>query len=152
MIADIVAGLGPWVWWIAGLILIALEVMAPGSFFVWFGIASLIVGVLALAVDISWQIELLIFVVLAVVLVVAGRYYFSLPKEQGDQPLLNERATRLIGRVYVLAEPIVDGQGRLRIDDTNWRVTGPDLPSGTSVRVTGHDGSVLSVTVSTTPA
>ena len=65
--------------------------------------------------------------------------------KRSEQPLLNERAARLIGQSFVLAEPIVDGKGRIRVDDTNWRITGPDLPSGTRVRVTGNDGAVLSV-------
>ena len=66
-------------------------------------------------------------------------------QEQGDEPLLNERAERLVGKSYVLAEPIVDGKGRIKIDDANWRITGPDLPSGTRIRVVGHDGAVLTV-------
>ena len=70
-------------------------------------------------------------------LVIAGRRYFAARRSSSDQPLLNERAGRLVGQAYVLAEPIVDGHGRIRIDDSNWRVTGPDLPSGTRVRVTG---------------
>ena len=62
-----------------------------------------------------------------------------------EEPLLNERATRLIGKVYTLGEPIVGGNGTIRVGDANWLVSGPDLPSGTRVRVTGHDGTVLTV-------
>ena len=65
------------------------------------------------------------------------------PTPQYSWPLLNERATRLVGQSYILGEPIVGGNGRIRVGDTTWRLTGPDLPSGTRVRIVGHDGSVL---------
>ncbi len=143
--SGLVPSLGVWTWWILGVVLLALEVFAPGNVFVWFGVAAILTGALALFVDLPWQTEALVFVVLAVLLAIAGRRYFARQSKKSEQPLLNERAARLIGQSFVLAEPIVDGQGRLRIDDTNWRVTGPDLPSGTRVKVTGNDGAVLSV-------
>jgi len=41
--------------------------------------------------------------------------------------------------------PIVDGRGRLKVDDTMWLVEGPDLPAGTRVQVTGVDNTLLRV-------
>jgi membrane protein implicated in regulation of membrane protease activity len=146
MILDILNQLGPWAWWIIGVILLGLELIVPGSFFVWIGIASIVTGVVALFTDLEWQTLAIVFAVLAVLSVIAGRSYFARRAAPNEQPLLNERAARLIGRSYVLDEPIVDGRGRVRIDDANWRVTGPDLPSGAHVTVSGADGSVLSVT------
>ena len=98
----------------------------------------------ALVADISWQIQLILFVA-----ALAGprhrRPALVRPRRgSSEEPLLNERATRLVGQSYVLGDPIVDGTGRVSIDDTMWRLTGPDLPSGTKVRIVGHDGSVLS--------
>ncbi len=89
--------------------------------------------------------ELIVFVVLAVVLVIAGRRIFARNAQPGEQPFLNDRAHRLVGSTYMLAAPIVDGHGQVRVDDTNWRITGPDLPSGTLVKVVGADGAVLKV-------
>jgi membrane protein implicated in regulation of membrane protease activity len=143
--SGIVSSLGVWTWWILGVALLALEVFAPGNVFVWFGIAAILTGILGFFVELPWQTEALVFVVLAVILAIAGRRYFARDSKRSEQPLLNERAARLIGQSFVLAEPIVDGKGRIRVDDTNWRITGPDLPSGTRVRVTGNDGAVLSV-------
>ncbi len=145
MILDTIEWLGPWTWWIAGILLLILELLAPGTFFLWFGVAAIITGILAMVADLGWQTELIVFAVLAIILVVVGRRYFSFDWRRSDQPLLNERAARLIGHDYILAEPIVGGMGKLKIDDSNWRVTGPDLPSGTKVRVTGHDGTLLTV-------
>jgi membrane protein implicated in regulation of membrane protease activity len=153
MIANLASSLGVWTWWILGVVLLALEIFAPGNVLVWFGIAAIVTGILAFFVELPWQTEALIFVALAVVMALVGRRYFARESKHSEQPLLNERAARLVGQSFVLSEPIVDGQGRLRIDDTNWRVTGPDLPSGTRVRVTGKDGAVLSVgaVLATTP-
>lgn len=145
MLADLIRQLGPWSWVIAGLILLGVEILAPGNVFVWFGLAALVTGAIAFFTDFGWQTDALIFVVLAVVLVFAGRRYFASRSSSSEQPLLNQRAARQIGSTHVLAEPIVDGQGRIRIDDTNWRVIGPDMPSGTRVTVVAADGAVLTV-------
>jgi membrane protein implicated in regulation of membrane protease activity len=146
MIVEAVRQLGPWSWWIAGLLLLGVEVLAPGAFFLWFGIAALIVGALALVVTMGWQLQAILFVALALVLALAGRRVYSRERRPGDQPHLNDRAARLVGGVYPLVEPIRDGHGRIRIDDTTWRVAGPDLPEGASVRITGFDGGTLRVT------
>ena len=133
MILEIIRQLGPWSWWVFGLVLLGLEILVPGNVFVWFGVAALLTGVLALLTHFGWQIELIVFVVLALVLVVVGRRVFGRQAQPGEQPFLNDRAHRLVGGSYMLSAPIVDGHGQVRVDDTNWRITGPDLPSGTRV-------------------
>jgi membrane protein implicated in regulation of membrane protease activity len=145
MLADLIHQLGPWNWLIAGIILLGVEILAPGNVFVWFGLAALVTGAFAFLTDFGWQTEVLVFVVLAVVLALAGRRYFAPLSTPGEQPFLNQRAAKQVGTTHVLAEPIVDGRGRIRIDDTNWRVTGPDMPSGTKVRVVSADGALLTV-------
>ncbi len=142
MILDFINDLGAWAWWVAGALLLAIEIVAPGNIFVWFGIAAVLTGSAALVGGIAWQAQLILFAVLSLVLLVLGRRWFS-RAGASEEPLLNERATRLIGQSYVLPEPIVGGQGRIRIDDTVWRLTGPDVPSGTAIRIVGHDGAVL---------
>jgi membrane protein implicated in regulation of membrane protease activity len=145
MIQTVVEQLGPWAWWIAGLILLALELLLPGNVLVWFGVAAMLTGLEILIVDFGWQFDFILFVVLSAVLVVLGRRYFARENKPGEQPYLNDRARRLVGGTYVLTRPIVSGHGQIKVDDTNWRVTGPDLPSGTKVRVAGADGAVLAV-------
>lgn len=142
MILDFIRDLGAWAWWVGGAVLLALEILAPGNVFVWFGIAAVLTGAAALVADVSWQAQLILFAVLSLVLVVLGRRWFARPSAS-EEPLLNERATRLVGESYVLGEPIVGGTGRVRIGDSTWRLTGPDLPSGTRVTIVGHDGAVL---------
>jgi membrane protein implicated in regulation of membrane protease activity len=145
VIVGFFSGLGAWNWVVLGLVLLILEILVPGTFLVWFGIAAILTGILALLIDLAWQAEALIFAVLALVLVLVGRRVYGRSTVSKDQPFLNDRGMGLVGGFYVLAEPIVDGKGRIRINDSNWRITGPDLPSGTRVRVTGADGAVLEV-------
>ena len=145
MIAAAVEQLGPWTWIIVGLLLLGLELLMPGNIAVWFGIAAILTGILALLTSFGWQVEWLFFCLSAVALVLAGRRLFAREKSPGERPFLNERGRRLVGTSYVLTDPIVNGRGTIRVDDTNWRVRGPDLPSGTRVRVAAADGPALTV-------
>lgn len=145
MIIELIESLGAWTWWLIGLLLLAVEIVAPGFFFLWFGIAALIIGVSAFLIDWPWQMQIVGFAILSVVAALVGRRVLGNREISGDAPDLNARAARLIGRELRLAEAIDDGSGRVRIDDSLWRVRGPELPAGSSVRVTGVDGSVLIV-------
>ena len=142
---DAVAAIGPWAWIIAGIALLGLEILAPGNVLVWFGVAAILTGLFEFATGFGWQVNSLLFAVLSIVLVVVGRRYFARRGGRSEQPFLNQRGNGLVGRSQVLDEPIVSGEGRIRIDDTTWRVTGPDLPSGARVRVTSANGALLSV-------
>jgi len=152
IIERIVLELGPWNWWIVGLLLIGLEVLAPGTVFLWFGISAILVGTLALFVDLSWQASLVIFLVLSFVSLIAGRYMMSRMSSEAGDPGLNRRGSRYIGRRYVLETPLQQGSGKLSIDDTVWRITGPDLPAGTTVTVEEIDGARLVVKPAETEA
>ncbi len=148
LFSTIIGHLGPWSWHILGLLLLGLEIIAPGTFFLWFGVSALIVGTLAIFVEMSWQVETVIFLVIAFVCLFAGRRYILRNLRGGEregEPGLNQRGSRYVGREFVLGEPIRQASGRLQIDDTVWRVTGPDLPQGTRVRVVEVDGTVLRV-------
>jgi membrane protein implicated in regulation of membrane protease activity len=146
MLKSIIDTLGPWTWIVAGLILLALEVVLPGTFFLWFGVSAIVIGIVALIFPaLAWQAEVIAFLALAVVLVIVGRRYYSGGLGRIRPTGLNERAQNLVGRETVLSEPVVDGRGRIRVDDTVWRITGPDMPSGSRVKVVGADGSVLRV-------
>ena len=134
-----------WHWWILAVILAAIEIVAPGVFFIWIGVAAAITGLIAWIVPLSWQIEAIIFAVLSVLTVLAWRSYQK--KTHQDQPTstLNRRGEQMIGRFAVLSEPIENGRGKAKVDDTVWRVEGPDLPAGTRITVTGIDGAILKV-------
>lgn len=145
MLIDFAQELGAWTWLIVGVALLALEIAAPGVFFIWFGLAAIIVGTVALLVAFPWQAQLILFVVLASLIVLVGRRFFAKSTNETGSIGLNERGRRMVGTIVVLGEPIVDGKGRIRIDDSTWRVIGPNMPSGTRVRVVSADGGLLSV-------
>ncbi|KQY11297.1 NfeD family protein [Rhizobium sp. Root482] len=149
MIERVVLELGPWSWWVLGLVLLAAEVVAPGVFLVWIGIAAILTGAVSLLLwDAGfwvWQAQLVFFALLSIAAVLMGRRLLARSADVSDEPLLNQRGARLIGRTAVLEQPIVEGRGRIRLDDTTWTVDGPDLPAGTRVRVTGSNSGRLSV-------
>lgn len=141
---DMFASLGTWNWLIFGLVLMGLELLAPGVFLFWLGLAAFLVGVLSFLVDPTWQTQILMFAVFAVAAVPLWRR-MARSKSNGDSPFLNKRAHALVGRVFTLEKPIVDGTGTVRIDDTIWRVAGPDAPAGSRVKVVKADGASLTV-------
>ncbi|ATN35456.1 hypothetical protein ACO34A_16760 [Rhizobium sp. ACO-34A] len=149
MLSRMIIELGPWSWWLLGLILLAAELLLPGVFLVWIGIAALITGTLSLLLwEVSlwtWQIQLLLFAALAVISTLLGRRFLSTGHNVSDEPLLNQRAASLVGRTAVLAEPIAEGHGRIKLDDSYWLVQGPDLPAGTRVKVIAGSGRDLTV-------
>ncbi|MCX5480828.1 NfeD family protein [Kaistia geumhonensis] len=140
---DFVAG--PWGWIVAGLVLLGLELFAPGAFLMWLGLAAVVVGLATLAVDLPWQVAAVLFVVLASIFVLIGRRIAVRRATAEDDLRLNDRAARLVGLTFPLADAIEGGRGRIRVDDSSWGVEGPDLPAGTTIRVVGHDGARLKV-------
>lgn len=135
-----------WHWWILAAALIILEVFAPGAFFLWLGIAAGVVGgLIYLAPELGWEHQVLTFSVLSVLSILVWRRYFRITPEQTDEPALNRRGEQYVGRVFTLTDPIVNSMGKIRVDDTTWKIRGEDCPVGTRVEVTGVDGTILEV-------
>ena len=149
MVRSILAELGPWAWWVLGIVLLILEVLLPGVFLVWIGIAAIVTGALSLLLwgqaFWMWQVQWLVFAVLSLAAALIGRRIVSARGEASDQPHLNQRGQSLVGRTATLEQPITEGRGRIRLDDTVWSVQGPDLPTGTRVRVIASNGRDLTV-------
>ena len=143
---DMFVTLGTWNWLIFGVILMALELIAPGVFLFWLGLAALLTGLISFGYTPSWQVQILMFAVFAALAVpVWRRLAHGSGAVNADSPFLNKRADALVGRVFTLEKPIVDGAGTVRIDDTIWRVAGPDAPAGSRVRIVQADGARLTV-------
>jgi membrane protein implicated in regulation of membrane protease activity len=149
MLERIFFELGPWNWMVLGFVLLALEIVIPGVFLLWIGIAALVTGAISLLIwDASawiWQAQVLVFLLLSLISAYAGNKVMGGRNGKTDQPLLNRRSEQLIGRTATLTEPIREGRGRIRLGDTLWRVSGPDLPTGTRVRVVSVENSELVV-------
>ena len=137
--------LGNWNWLVLAVILVILETVVPGVHFVWFGMAATIVGIIALATEIDWQWQLVIFGILSFATALLVRRFVTPQTAPSDQPGLNERGSYYIDRIVVVEDAIENGRGRVRLGDTLWATQGPDLPAGASARVTKLDGTVLVV-------
>jgi len=135
-----------WYWAVFAAVLGVIEVAVPAMVCIWLVAAALGVAVIAWRYPgLAWEHQALIFAALAVASVVLGRTAFARPGSTQNDRRLNRRAESYIGRMFTLDGAIVDGRGRLKVDDTVWPVAGPDLPAGTRVRVTGVDNTLLRV-------
>jgi membrane protein implicated in regulation of membrane protease activity len=143
---DIFPLVGVWFWWIAAGILLFMELLVPGVFLMWLAFAAASVGIVEYVFDLSWQLELLAFAAFALVYVFLARPWYSKGDSQNsDQPNLNQRIYAFVGKTFVLAEPIVNGEGKLVIEGTRWDLLGPELARGATVRVTAVEGMKLRV-------
>lgn len=150
MIVRFLTEIGPWSWMVLGGLLLALEILVPGFYLLWIGIAAVLTGALSLQLwdwaPWTWQVQVLVFLALSLAAAFAGKKILGASAEPPtDEPLLNRRSAQLVGRTATLVEPILQGVGRVSLGDTIWRVTGPDLPAGTRVRVVAAHGSELEV-------
>lgn len=136
-----------WHWLAFALALIIIEMLAPGAVFLWFGVAAGVVGILLLLMpNLAWQAQLVLFSALSIVSLLAWRSYAKKhPPANNNYPTLNKRGDDLIGRVFTLDEGIVNNYGKIRVDDTMWKIRGNDVVAGAKVRVTAVDGTVLVV-------
>ena len=149
MIFDWIAENGGWAWVAGGLALLGIELMVPGAFAIWAGLAALAVGVITLA-DASigwwgWQSQITVFAFLSILFAFGAKRTLDYGASGDGDDDLNQPARRLVGRTGPLLDPISGGEGRVKLGDTLWRVAGPDLPAGQRVRVVGEDRGTLLV-------
>lgn len=139
-------GITFWHWLILGFGLFLLEMLAPGVVFMWLGIAAGATGLIAVIFsDLVWEQQSIIFAILSVVAVIAGRAWLKKRPVTSDHPTLNRRGAQYVGKSFVLKEAIVDGEGVIVVDDTTWKVRGVDTPAGERIKITESDGSVFIV-------
>jgi inner membrane protein len=135
-----------WHWMILGVALVVVEMILPGVVFMWMGIAAGITGFVVIAFpQLGWEGQLIVFACFSVISVVGGRIWISKRPTETDHPTLNRRGEQYVGRHFTLEEPIINGVGKLRVDDTTWKITGDDLAAGTAVAVVSADGVILRV-------
>ena len=140
--------LNHWHWGILAVGLVLLEMILPLFFFLWLGMAAGIVGgLLFFFPEMGWKVQFLCFSGISVVSVAISRLLLLRSPTPTDRPTLNRRGSQYVGRVFTLTDPIENGVGRIRVDDTTWRIVGQDVSAGQKVKVIGFDGAVLSVEV-----
>ena len=137
-----------YLWWILALLLIAGEILLPGYFLLWIGIAAAAMGVLLwLLPTLGLLAQAVLFALLAVAACVlyARLLRPQLERRAPGSERLNRRGEQMIGQRYELVEPIVNGRGKARVGDGQWLVSGPDLPLGATVEVLAVEGTTLQV-------
>lgn len=144
-LSEMLAGLGSWNWFIVAVLLFVLEMVVPGVHFLWFGLAAVIVGGIALATGIAWQWQLIAFAFIAIATVFLVRRFADPRSASSDEPDLNVRGAQYIGRSFIVAKAITEGRGKIRVGDTIWNAEGEDAPVGATVTVVGVDGTALVV-------
>lgn len=134
-----------WHWLILACVLLGLEILAPGAFFLWISLAAVASTIIAfIAPELSWQIQYVLFAIFCVVSLVLWKR-FAKPETESDQPQLNQRNQHYLGRTLVLSQEIKNGIGQVRVDDSQWQASGEDAPAGSRVKVVAIDGSTLIV-------
>ncbi len=137
---------GPWAWIVGGLILLAIELLAPGGIFVWLGSSAIVTGLISFLLPMGLPMQWAVYGMLCIVAIVLWlKYGRKAMNTKTDNPFLNKRAKRLVGRETVLKEAIEQGFGTVKMDDSVWRVSGIDLKQGTKVKISGYEGTILKV-------
>ena len=138
-----------WHWWIVALVLLGLEIVVSGTFFVWMGVAAGVAGLLLLfAPEFAWEHQVLVFAILSVVTLVGWRQWLKRHPTKTSDPTLNVRGAQYVGCILKVAEPVVDGIGKAKVGDGLWRISCDEtlnLAEGARVRVVGVEGATLTV-------
>ncbi|AGA64570.1 hypothetical protein B488_05780 [Liberibacter crescens BT-1] len=140
---------GPWLWCVAGFLMILVELLIPSLIIIWSGCAAVLVGIISLLLQETllwnWQIQTLLFSILSIALTIIGRHWAKNNKKS-DEPLLNRRAESLIGRTIFLTKTLDKESSFISLDGTMWRISSPYVPKNTCVLVTEVKDNVLYVT------
>jgi len=134
-----------WMWLIGGVVLLIAEVIAPGFFLVFIGAAAMATGLFTVLFDLGASAQLALFALYAIVAVLVGRRFYANRTADSTDPLLNDRAGRLVGRVVTVVVDVDDHNGRVRVGDSDWSARGGPAAAGERVRITGIDGNCLTV-------
>jgi inner membrane protein len=137
-------GIDPgWLWLIGGVVLLIAEVIAPGFFLVFIGAAAIATGVFTELFDLGAAPQFALFALYAVIAVMAGRRFYA--NRPSNNPLLNDPAARLVGKVVTVVAAVDEHVGRVRVGDGEWSARGGPAAVGERVRITGVDGNCLNV-------
>lgn len=143
---ELLSSINFWHWLIVAAILLSVEMMIGAYYFLWMGIAASIVGcVMFFMPSLSWLAQVIVFTVLSLASFILFKKYQKRNPVLSDQPALNKRGQQYVGRVFTLAEAIVNGVGKIKVDDSTWKVSGEDMEAGAKVRVVAVDGTIFKV-------
>ncbi len=131
------------IWLVAGVVLVICEVVLPGMFLLWLGLAALGTGLVLLGLPLGFGMQVLLFGVLAMISVAIAVNRIR----QIKRPNINLPGSGLIGRPAI-ALGFAGREGRVRVGDSDWpaRLVGSaSVSTGAALVVDGVDGVVLLV-------
>jgi membrane protein implicated in regulation of membrane protease activity len=134
-----------WLWGIGGLLLLIAEVVAPGFFLVFLGVAAIATGLFTLLFDLGIGPQLALFVIYTALAVLIGKRWYAEPDHHDQSIKLNDPGKRLIGKTVTVVTPVDDHGGRVRVGDSEWSARGGPAAAGERVTITGVDGNCLTV-------
>ncbi|MFN2099613.1 NfeD family protein [Altererythrobacter sp. MF3-039] len=134
-----------WIWLTIGLVLIALEMLVPGVFLLWLGLAAVVTSAIAFVFDLGPAFQVVNFVFLSLIAVYSAKRFLRERPIESSDPLLNKRGGRLVGETAIVTQALDGGSGRIRYGDSEWIARGPDIDVGERVRITGSNGAELLV-------
>lgn len=135
-----------WHWWALALLFAVLEMLLPGIFFLWLALAGGILGFIVLGFPaLTWEIQLIWFSVFAMSAFILSRWYLRHYPTKTSNPTLNRRGEQYVGRVFILEHPILNNYGHIRVDDSTWKIHGPDLAVGAKIKIIAITGTIFEV-------
>ena len=134
-----------WMWAIGGLVLLIAEIVAPGFFLVFLGVAAIATGLFTLLFDLSLAPQLVLFVIYTALAVMIGKRWYAEPDHHDQSIKLNDPSLRMVGKSVTVVDPVDDHGGRVRVGDGEWSARGGPAAAGARVRVIAVDGNCLLV-------
>jgi len=136
----------PALWWLSlGIFLLVVEVVGNTLFFLWFSGAMFVTALITWLLAPPPGVQGLVFAVATVLALLGWQHFRPLQKMEGRDAAsgLNNRLAGYVGRELVLTEDVVNGRGRVNLDDTYWSAAGDDMPAGTRVRIAAVEGMIF---------
>lgn len=141
-----ILGLEPGYYWlVGGVLLLILELVAPGVFLAFVGMAAIATGAITLAIGLGLPMQLVLFALYTLVAILIGKRFYAQPDAPDADPLLNDRAARLLGRTVTAVTAIDEEGGRVRVGDGEWGARGGPASAGEKVVIIGVEGNCLRV-------
>lgn len=134
-----------WIWLTLGVVLAAAEMIAPGVYLLWLGLAAIATGILAAVTEPSVPVQVVSFVFLSLIAAFSARRFLAEQPIESADPLMNRRGARMVGQTALVTQAIEHGSGRVKHGDSEWIARGPAIAVGERVRIVGWEGSALQV-------
>lgn len=147
MILAFLISLTPWHWLTAAVLLLVVEMLVGSYYLLWVSFAAFLVAIVQWLFGINWGAQMVLFTTVAILSVIAWYIYDQRRDKTSTRPTLNKRGHQYIGRTFQLSEPIINGVGKINVNDSTWKVQGVDAPKNTTVRVKDIDGTELIVEI-----